>query len=91
MFAVFAHRFQGGGPARHLLHGVVVSPFACAVFFLLVATCLGPWSLVATFNGAALYALLTQGGRLWLVRRRPRAADQQREGWVSEEREFRQG
>jgi hypothetical protein len=69
VFAVFAHKLQGGGPARQVLHGVVVSSFACAVFFLLVAEFIGQWSIVATFSGATLSALLIQGWMLWLLRR----------------------
>lgn len=70
VFAVFAHKLQGGRPARHILHGVVVSSFACAVFFLFVAEVIQRWSIVATFGGATFLALLTQGVMLWLLRRR---------------------
>ena len=94
VFAVFAHKLQGGGPARQVLHGVVVSSFACAVFFLLVAECIGQWSIVATFSGATLCALLTQGWTLWLLRRHtppaPRKTDQEDDGCVIEEQRFRQ-
>ncbi len=69
VFAVFTHQFQGAAAARQVLHGVIVSSFACAVFFLVVAGLLGRWSIVATFSGAALAALVTQGCALWLVRR----------------------
>jgi hypothetical protein len=69
VFAVFAHKLQGGRPARQVLHGVVVSSFACAVFFLVVAACLEQWGLVATFSGATVVAVLTQGALVWLVRR----------------------
>lgn len=72
VFAVFAHKFQGGKPARQILHGVVVSSFACAVFFLFVAVVIQRWSIVATFSGATFLALLTQGSMLWLARRRTR-------------------
>src|SRR6266852_1149833 len=34
VFAVFTHQFQGAAAARQVPHGVVVSSFACAVFFL---------------------------------------------------------
>jgi hypothetical protein len=71
VFAVFAHKLQGGSAARQVLHGVVVSSFACAVFFLVVAVCIEQWSLVATFSGATCCALLTQGALLWLLRSRP--------------------
>jgi hypothetical protein len=67
VFAVFAHKLQGGRPARQVLHGVVVSSFACAVFFLLVAECIEQWSIVATFSGATFFALLTQGSMVWLL------------------------
>jgi hypothetical protein len=69
VFAVFAHKLQGGRPARQVLHGVVVSSFACAVFFLVVAKWIEQWGLVATLSAAALAALLTQGSMLWLLRR----------------------
>jgi hypothetical protein len=69
VFAVFAHKLQGGRPARQILHGVVVSSFACAVFFLLVAQWIEQWSIVATFSAATFFALLTQGSMLWLLRR----------------------
>lgn len=74
VFAVFAHRLQGGRPARHILHGVVVSSFACAIFFLFVAAMIQRWSILATFGGATFLALLTQGVMLWRVRRRPMTA-----------------
>jgi hypothetical protein len=81
VFAVFAHKLQGGRPARHILHGVVLSSFASAVFFLFVAEMIQRWSILATFGGATLLALLTQGAVLWLVRRRSprvqRTANQQ--------------
>jgi hypothetical protein len=90
VFAVFAHRLQGGKPARQILHGVVVSSFACAVFFLFVAAVIQQWSILATFSGATVLALLTQGAMLWLVRRRtPLAqhlADQKTVGCRVEER-----
>lgn len=90
VFAVFAHKLQGGRPARHILHGVVVSSFACAVFFLFVAGMIQRWNIVATFGGATLLALLTQGAMLWLVRRRTpltqRRAEQPADGYVVEER-----
>lgn len=69
IFAVFAHKLQGGRPARQVLHGVTVSSFACAVFFLVVAEWIEQWGLVATLSGAALVALLTQGSMLWLLGR----------------------
>ena len=69
IFAVFAHKLQGGKPARHVLHGVIVSSFACAVFFLVVAEWIEQWSLVATLSTATFCALLTQGSMLWLLRR----------------------
>jgi hypothetical protein len=71
VFAVFAHKLQGGRPARQILHGVVVSSFACAVFFLLVAEYIEQWSIVATFSGATFFALLTQGSMLWLLKQPP--------------------
>lgn len=69
VFAIFAHKLQGGGSARQILHGVVVSSFACAVFFLFVAGLVEQWSMVATFSGATLCALLTQGLALWFMKR----------------------
>jgi hypothetical protein len=72
VFAVLAHKLQGGRPARQVLHGVVVSSFACAVFFLVVAECIEQWGIAGTFSAATLFALLTQGSMLWLLRRQSR-------------------
>lgn len=69
IFAIFTHHFQGAIAARQVLHGVVVSSFACAVFFLVVAGLLDRWGIVATFSTALLAALVMQGCALWLVRR----------------------
>jgi hypothetical protein len=77
VFAIFAHKLQGGRPARQVLHGVIVSSFACAVFFLVVATGIEQWSLMVTFSGATIMALLTQGGMLWLLRRHTAPAQPQ--------------
>ena len=52
-----------------ILHGVVVSSFACAVFFLVVIAFIEQWSPVAVFSAATFFALLTQGLVLWLLRR----------------------
>jgi hypothetical protein len=68
VFAVFSHQFQGARAARQVLHGVVISSFACAVFFLFVACLIKQWSMLCTFRGATLSALLTQGCTLWLLR-----------------------
>ncbi|HST05635.1 MAG TPA: hypothetical protein VLQ48_12990 [Chloroflexia bacterium] len=70
VFAVFAHKLQGGAPARQVLHGVIVSSFACAVFFLVVTEFIEQWSIIATFSGATFCALLTQGSLLWILRSR---------------------
>ncbi|MBV9227955.1 MAG: hypothetical protein JOZ18_01485 [Chloroflexi bacterium] len=69
IFAIFTHKFQGATSARQVLHGVMVSSFACAVFFLLVAGLAERWSIIATFSTATLCALLTQGCTLWLLNR----------------------
>jgi hypothetical protein len=69
VFAVFAHKLQGGNAARQILHGVVVSSFACAVFFLVVIAFIEQWSPIAVFSAATFSALLTQGLMLWLLRR----------------------
>ena len=69
IFAVFTHHLQGATAARQVLHGVIVSSFACAVFFLVVAGLLEHWGILATFSGALLAALLIQGCSLWLARR----------------------
>jgi hypothetical protein len=74
VFAIFSQRFQGAATARQVLHGVIISSFACAVFFLVVAGLIEQWSIVATFSVATLSALLTQGGALWLLRKRTKAA-----------------
>lgn len=69
VFAIFTHRFQGAASARQVLHGVVVSSFACAVFFLFVVEFVQRWSIVATFSVATLCALLTQGWMIWFLKR----------------------
>ncbi len=69
IFAVFTHHLQGATAAREVLHGVIVSSFACAVFFLVVAGLLEHWGILATFSASLLAALLMQGCSLWLVRR----------------------
>ncbi len=67
--AAFTYQFQGAAAARQVLHGVLVSSFACAVFFLVVAGLLERWGIIATFIGASLAALLTQGCSLYLLRK----------------------
>lgn len=69
IFAIFTHHFQGATAARQVLHGVIVSSFACATFFLVVAGLLERWGIVATFSAALLAALLVQGCALWLARK----------------------
>ena len=68
VFAVFAHKLQGGRPARQILHGVIISSFACAVFFLIVAEFIDKWSILATYGAAVVLALLTQALMVWLIR-----------------------
>jgi hypothetical protein len=68
VFAVFAHKLQGGSPARQILHGVIVSSFACASFFLIVAGFIEQWSLIATYSVATGFALLTQGAMMGLMK-----------------------
>jgi hypothetical protein len=69
VFAVFAHKLQGGRPARQILHGVIVSSFACAVFFLIVAEFIDRWGIVATYTAAIFLALLIQGLLVELMRK----------------------
>jgi hypothetical protein len=69
IFAVFTHHLQGATVARQVLHGVVISSFACAAFFLVVAGLLTRWGIMATFSVALVAALLTQGCALWVVRK----------------------
>lgn len=69
IFAISTHHFQGAIVARRILHGVLISSFACAVFFLVVASLLEKWGIAATFSCAILAALLTQGCVLWLLQR----------------------
>lgn len=68
LFAIFNHHFQGAAVARQVLHGVIVSSFACAIFFLVVAGLLERLGILVTFSVALLAALLTQGCVLWLVK-----------------------
>jgi hypothetical protein len=69
IFAISTHHFQGAKVARQILHGVLISSFACSVFFLVVASLLEKWGIAATFSCAVFAALLTQGSVLWLLRR----------------------
>jgi hypothetical protein len=68
VFAIFTQHFQGSAAARQVLRGVLVSSFACAVFFLVVAASLERWGIFATFCAAILAALLVQGCALWLLK-----------------------
>ncbi|WP_376796051.1 hypothetical protein [Thermogemmatispora sp.] len=70
VFALVAHKLRGSGPARQILRGVVLSSFACAVFFLVVADWIERWNGLMTFGGATCLALFTQGLLLWLQERR---------------------
>jgi hypothetical protein len=69
VFAIFTHRFQGARAARQILRGVIVSSFACAVFFLAVIVLIERQGIAAAFGAATLSALLTQGTMLWLLKR----------------------
>jgi len=69
IFAIFTHRLQGATAARQVLHGVLVSSFACACFFLVVAGLLVQWGVSVAFGVAVVVALATQGSALWLVRK----------------------
>jgi len=69
VLAVFSHRFQGATAARQVLQGLIFGSVAFTVFFLIVATLIVPWGILATFSLALPGALLTQGCSLWLVSR----------------------
>lgn len=60
VFAIFAHKLQGSQAAQTILHGVVVSSFACAVFFLVVSFGIERWGITLTFGSASIAAILTQ-------------------------------
>lgn len=70
VFAIFAHKLQGGVYARQILHGVIVSSFACAAFFVIVAVGIENWGILVTYCTATLCALFTQGVMVWLLKRR---------------------
>lgn len=67
VFTIFAHSLQGVCPARQILHGVIVSSFACATFFIVIGSGIERWGLGWTFCIATCAALLTQAVMLSLV------------------------
>ncbi len=61
VLAVFAHALEGPGPAAALLRGMLTGLFGFAAFFLVLATCLEDWGLVAAFAAAVAVTLAVQG------------------------------
>src|SRR4030095_12836462 len=61
VLAVFAHALEGPGPAPAVLRGMLTGLFGFAGFFLVLATCLEDWGLVAGFAAAGALTLAVQG------------------------------
>lgn len=70
VLAVFAHALEGPGPAIAVLRGMLTGLFGFASFFLVLATCLEDWGLVAGFAAAIALTLAVQGFALWTLKRR---------------------
>ncbi|NWJ46809.1 MAG: hypothetical protein HXX08_13110 [Chloroflexi bacterium] len=68
IFAIFTQRFQSQEATLLVLRGVLVSSFACAVFFLVVILAIQNWGILAAFLVATLAAIVTQGAALRLSR-----------------------
>jgi len=69
VLAVFAHALEGPGPAAAVLRGMLTGLFGFAGFFLVLATCLEGWGLVAAFAAAIALTLAVQGIAFWTLRR----------------------
>ena len=61
VLAVFAHALEGSGSATAVLRGMLTGLFGFAGFFLVLATCLEDWGLVAAFAAAIALTLAVQG------------------------------
>ncbi|HEX5856355.1 MAG TPA: hypothetical protein VFZ57_12110, partial [Thermoanaerobaculia bacterium] len=61
VLAVFAHALEGPGSATAVLRGMLTGLFGFAGFFLVLATCLEDWGLVAAFAAAIALTLAVQG------------------------------
>ncbi len=70
ILAAFAHQQQGPAAAAGVLRGLLLGLFAFAGFYLTLAALLGPAGIAAAFAAAIAVALGTQGGALWVLRRR---------------------
>lgn len=70
VLAVFAHALEGPGPATAVLRGMLTGLFGFAAFFLVLATCLEDWGLVATFAAAIVLTLAVQGVAFRTLKRR---------------------
>ena len=69
VLAVFAHALEGPGPATAVLRGMLTGLFGFAGFFLVLATCLEDWGLVAAFAAAIVLTLAVQGIAFWTLKR----------------------
>ena len=70
VLAVFAHVLEGPGPAIAVLRGMLTGLFGFASFFLVLATCLEDWGLVAAFAAAIVLTLAVQGVAFRTLKRR---------------------
>lgn len=69
ILGVFSHRFQGAAVSRRVLRGVVTGSFTFAVFFLIIASLIDRWGILAAFSLAVLAALIVHSSSLlWMTR-----------------------
>jgi len=69
VLAVFAHALEGPGPATAVLRGMLTGLFGFAGFFLVLATCLEDWGLIAAFAAAIALTLAVQAIAFWTLER----------------------
>jgi len=69
VLAVFAHALEGPRSAAALLRGLLAGLFGFAAFFLVLATCLERWGLLAAFAAAIALTLAVQGVALFTLRK----------------------
>lgn len=70
VLATFAHRLQGAGAARGVVHGLLLGLFAFAGFFVTLAALIADIGIVLAFVAATLVALALQGASFVMLQRR---------------------
>lgn len=80
ILGVFTHRFQGAAVARRVLRGVITGSFTFAVFFLILASLIALWGIVAAFSLAVLSAVIVHSSSLLWMTRNTRLAREGRSG-----------